>query len=123
MPRRNKLHAIHTLEEKRLIHLNIKIDVHTGLIEEVQKFINKKVNGDETPWSECPLSYNIKNHTKKEVSFESCQEYISIMSSEIIANQQKIMELTVFESRKPIRFVLKSHDTKRRKLNVFKTDD
>ena len=111
-----------TPKEVRLYTLNANIRVYPELIEDVQKFIDNKNNGDETPWSECPYSYSVKDHTKKEVSLESCQEYISIMSSKIIAHQREIMELTVFESRKPIRFVLESHDTKRRKLNVFETD-
>ncbi|EKX32123.1 hypothetical protein GUITHDRAFT_121715 [Guillardia theta CCMP2712] len=112
-----------TRKEAKLATLEINDKVYLERIEEVQEFIDKKNNGDETPWSKCPCFYSIKYHTKKEVSFESCQEYISIMSSKIIANQQEIINSTVFESRNPIRFVVKSHDTKRRKLNVFETED
>ena len=112
-----------TFKEARMATLEINDKVYSENIEKVQKFIDKKNNGDETPWSECPVFYAIRAYTQKQVSFESCQEYISIMSSKIIANQQEVIELTLFESRNPIRFVVKSHDTKRRKLNVFENED
>ena len=100
-----------------------RVKGYRNIVADVQEFVDKKNNGDETPWSECPCAYGIKDRTKKEVSLESCEEYIHIMTSKYTEFEKKIAKLTVLASREPIRFVLKSHDTKRRKLNVFETDD
>ena len=125
MPLRVQMYASKNASrcDDKVYHLKERIEGYKEIIADVQKFIDKKKNGDETPWSKCPCAYGIKDRTKKEVSLKSCEEYINIMTSEYIEFENEIIKLTVFESRKPIRFVIKSRDTKRRKLNVFETED
>ena len=124
MPLRKTMYAAETASRyAEAVFTDKRVKGYRNIVADVQEFVDKKNNGDETPWSECPCAYGIKDRTKKEVSLESCEEYIHIMTSKYTEFEKKIAKLTVLASREPIRFVLKSHDTKRRKLNVFETDD
>lgn len=100
-----------------------QIDRSNKSINETKNFIDKKQKGDDEPWDNFSRAAMVKFDTKSNiVSAETCSEYIRIEEAFIRDIESRIAKL-IMQSRKLIRFVVKSRDTKRRKLNVFDNND
>lgn len=109
--------------EDQMKYFQLQIDVTNESINETQNFIDKKQKGDDEPWDNFSRAAMVKFDTKSNiVSAETCSEYIRIEEAFIRAIESRIAKL-IMQSRKLIRFVVKSRDTKRRKLNVFDNND
>jgi hypothetical protein len=83
-----------TPKEARLANLNAYVEVYPEFIEDVQKFMAKKKNGDETPWNECPWSYSVKDLTKVDkISARTCRLYIRHLQKRICECKAEIAKL------------------------------
>ena len=109
--------------EDQMKYFQSQIDVTNEIIVETENFMDKKQKGDKEPWENFSRAWDVKYSTKSDiVSAETCSEYIRKEEEFIRKIERRIAKFKA-KSRKPIRFVIKSRDTKRRKLNVFETDD
>lgn len=83
-----------TRKEAKLSELNAYVEIYPEFIEDVQKFMAKKKNGDETPWSECPWSYSVKDITKVDtISARTCKLYIHRLQERISECKAEIAKL------------------------------